>query len=123
MSTRSQVYLPEIGVYLYQHMDGYNLAQEVQIALSKKDRWDDPEYLARIIFCTMLKENEAFERTTGYGIGTEQHGDIEYLITVDTTDQTVKVSNGYGSKWTELFKGSFDEFLRTKVSAGMVRVS
>jgi len=115
--------MKEIGVYLYQHMDGYNLAQEVQIALSKRDRWDDPEYLTRIIFTTMLKENEAIEQTTGYGIGTEQHGDIEYLITIDTIEQTVTVSNGYGSKWSDRFYGTFEEFLRAKVSARMERVS
>jgi hypothetical protein len=45
------------------------------------DRQDDPEYLARIIFSEMIKDD--IGGSTGYGIGKEKHGDIEYLVTVD----------------------------------------
>ena len=43
-------------------------------------RLDDAEYLTRIIFCDMVKDN--IDGTTGFGIGKEEHGDIEYLVTV-----------------------------------------
>ena len=110
MSTRSQVYMKNEGIYLYQHMDGSYLAETVQTALSKKWRWDDPEYLTRIIFCEMIKGQE--DKETGYGIGTEQHGDIEYLVTVDTEKQTVIIQSGYG-KLMEIFKGSFEDFIKS----------
>ena len=81
MSTRSQVQMLNEGIFLYQHMDGYMLPEIVQSALAKKVRWDDPEYLTRIIFSEMIKG--FIDGETGYGISTGQHGDIEWLVVVD----------------------------------------
>lgn len=84
MSTRAQCFIKDEGIYLYQHSDGYDLMDTVVKAVNGpvgKDRQHDPEYLARIIFCEMVKGYE--EESTGYGIGRQRHGDIEYLITVD----------------------------------------
>jgi len=118
MSIRSQVHMINTGVYLYQHMDGYNLAEEVQIALKKKERWDDPEYLTRIIFATMLKENNAVDGTLSYGIGTEEHGDIEYLVNVNTLSQRIIVLNKrYGQGWKTLLDEPFEEYIKMDVSA------
>ena len=76
------------GVFLYTHSGGYCLAEAVQAALARKVRWDDPEYLTRIIFCQMVKGAEADE--CGFGIGLGVHGDIEHpLIVVDPANQRV----------------------------------
>lgn len=92
MSTRAQVYIEDTGVYLYQHYDGDTLPDEVKAALKRgKDRWDDDEYLTRIIFCEMVKHH--VEDLTGYGIGTTKHGDIEYLVIVNCEKQTVSVNH------------------------------
>ena len=53
-------------VYLYTHWSGEELPTTLQIALKRKQRWDDSYYLTRIIFCAMVKGNEDGE--TGFGI-------------------------------------------------------
>ena len=112
MGTRSQVFIKEEGVYLYQHWDGYELPDIVRNALAKKWRWADPEYLARIIFCEMVKDH--LEEETGYGIGSRIHFDIEYLVTVDTEKQEITIQHGFGDKielTKPLFLGTFKEFV------------
>lgn len=106
MSTRGQVHFKNSGVYLYQHMDGYNLPIEIANALLLKERWDDEEYLTRIVFDTMTDQSNA--QTTGYGIGTEEHGDIEYLVVLDVAHQTVEVKYSHNETWT----GSFSDFIQ-----------
>ena len=115
MSTRSQVYMICEGVYLYKHHDGYNLAETVQTALQRKERYDDPEYLTRIIFSTMIKDS--IDEETGFGIGTQQHGDIEYLVTVNTEKQRVKVEHGHGDNFKTLFEDSFEKFCKANIEA------
>ena len=93
MGDRAQVVIKnedEPPVYLYTHWNGTELPDTVRKALARKQRWTDIEYLARIIFCEMIKGNEAGE--TGFGIGTGEHGDNEHdLIVVDTGKQTVTI--------------------------------
>ena len=51
----------------YTHWDGGYLKEVIQDALKKGvDRWNDPSYLARIIFSELIKED--VDGTTGYGI-------------------------------------------------------
>lgn len=111
MSTRSQVKLISSSfstpIYLYQHYDGDNLYKTVCNAISRKARWDDPEYLTRIIFSEMIKDH--IDDTTGYGIGTSQHGDIEYLVEVDIDNQTIKEYEGYGNTWEVINSTTFKE--------------
>lgn len=113
MGDRAQVKILPEGVYLYTHWGGTELAQTVQTALKRQDRWDDEEYLTRIIFSTMIK-NE-IDGDTGYGISTSQHGDISNLVIVDTGTQQVTIKTGY-DKMKQVFKGSFEEFINENVS-------
>ena len=110
MSTRSQVFMINSGVYLYQHSDGYNLPEEVQEALRLKLRWNDEEYLTRVIFETLIKGS--LDREHGFGIGTIQHSDIEWLVEVDVDAQTIVVKNGYGQKFHEVWNGPFEKFCK-----------
>jgi hypothetical protein len=98
MGNRAQVAIKghdKACVYLYTHWQGHTLANTVKRALTKQWRWDDPEYLARIVFCEMVKGAEADE--TGFGIGTSKHGDLNNpLIVLDCNKQTVTVGRkGY----------------------------
>jgi len=78
------------------------LKQTLKEALARKQRWNDEEYLTRIVFCEMIKGDESNE--TGFGIGTVKHSDLNYpLLTVDCDNQTVKEE---GKKW------SFDDFCK-----------
>ena len=99
MSTRAQVYMKDEGIYLYQHCDGNMLMDKVVKAVQSpagKVRQDDPEYLARIIFCAMVKDDVDGE--IGFGIGTKVHGDIEYLVTVDCENKTITEKEIYTKK-------------------------
>lgn len=83
-------------VYFYTHWTGYLLAEDIKRALTRgKDRWDDSEYLARIIFSEMIQSSVM--DTTCFGIGYAKHGDLQHdLITVDCSNKTVLVP-GYGN--------------------------
>lgn len=70
MGDRASVYIREDatrGVFLYTHWGGTELPQTVQAALKRgRERWNDAPYLARIVFCEMVKGVEM--DLTGYGI-------------------------------------------------------
>jgi len=55
-------------VFLYSHWGGSDLANVLQVALSRRQRWDDPAYLTRIIFDAMTEGHHGSE--TGYGVST-----------------------------------------------------
>ena len=83
MGTRAQIALKdgENRVYLYQHYDGDTIFKTLATALTRgRDRWSDVEYLARIIFSDMIRDR--LDSTTGYGIGTSQHGDLSVTVPV-----------------------------------------
>ena len=106
MGSRAQVKIEDTGVFLYTHWGADELAEEVRETLSKRWRWQDPEYLARIIFSGMIRGQEGGE--TGFGIGTSQHGDIEVLVTLNCQKQTVKVERIYEKELSEF---TFSEFI------------
>jgi len=88
------------GVYLYQHWDGYYLPGKVARALERgKSRWNDPPYLARIIFSEMIRDE--LNELTGYGIyATEPY--VNILIEVSTEYCVVEMGD---RAWT------FTEFI------------
>jgi hypothetical protein len=66
-------------VYLYAHWAGAALFADLQAALQRRERWQDAEYLARIIFQEMIGDDRG---STGFGIGTAKHGDLEHPVPV-----------------------------------------
>ncbi len=111
MGCRGQVkiisqYKDEKPIYLYTHWGADRLADVVRDAMDRgRGRWTHSEYLARIIFSDMIKDN--IDGETGYGIGTGEHGDIEKLITVNLADASVEIRDVYSGK-VAIF--SFDDF-------------
>lgn len=93
MSTRAQVLIEDTGVYLYQHYDGYDLDNIVMRAIARGERLDDVEYLTRIIFSEMIRDY--IDEPTGFGIGTCEHSDIEYLVIVNVAEQTMELKRIY----------------------------
>lgn len=79
---------PSHEVFLYTHWTGSSLPACVQQALARKQRWEDPSYLARIVFCTMIKGHESEE--TGYGISATLTGGSYPLIVLDMPKQQVR---------------------------------
>lgn len=54
------------GVNLYGHWSGSTLPRILQEAFAKRWRWTDGGYLARIVFCRMVRGSEEVE--TGFAI-------------------------------------------------------
>lgn len=102
----------QTAVVLYTHWNASGLPHLLAQALGKEARWNDPEYLARIIFDQI---SASASETTGAGIGTELHDDCWRVITVDTKpdDGLVKFEAGHGYS-DDKYAGrtyTFEEFL------------
>jgi hypothetical protein len=93
MGARTQVYIKDTKVYLYSHWGSQGIRKTVATALAKHWRWTDPEYLARIIFDEMTKGQHNTE--TGFGISTQEHLDIDNLITMDCSKQKITYKRSY----------------------------
>jgi hypothetical protein len=76
-------------IYFYTHWSGNNLPFILREALIRgRDRWDDEPYLARIIFCELVKGREM--DTTGYGISTYECDNEHPHFIIDSSKQTVE---------------------------------
>jgi hypothetical protein len=95
---------------LYTHSTADDLINVVNNVLSKNVRWDDPDYLARMIFCKMIPV-EDWDNENGFGIGTQLYMDIQMLISLDTVHQTIKISSSFEKYITNSITMSFDDFI------------
>ncbi len=78
------------GVFMYSHWGGYGLKEQLRNALKRgKSRWDDPSYLARIIFCEMIADD--IMGTTGYGLSTSLCDNEHPILFVCCNDKRVYV--------------------------------
>ena len=111
MGTRGQVCVrgKDGDVYLYRHYDAKDLLSDVHVALSFKQRWDDSEYMARMIFEQMISGNT--DKVYGFGISAIKHSDIDLLLIVDCVTQNVIIEK----KPLEI-KIAFDQYIKTQVS-------
>jgi hypothetical protein len=83
-------------VYLYGHWSGYDMPEILRAALIRGNgRWNDPQYLARIIFAEMIKNDPG--GTTGYGISARVHDNEYPIIVVDCEKQEIRF--GGGIRW------------------------
>lgn len=118
MGDRSQVHIEDSDVYLYTHWDGRVLPEVLREALAVEERWGDHEYLARIIFDHMVGDGQG--ETTGYGIGSGQHGYVYRVAHVNCAEQTVTLENGVAG-WHDdddavSEEYSFEEFVNLEPS-------
>lgn len=116
MGDRANVVIPqEVGedsnVYLYTHWAGTELPATVQTALARRERWDDQQYLTRIIFEEMIKP--ALGHPTGYGITAWLGDGATRLVYVDTAKQQVRLQrcDHKGVPRGEPQVYSFDEYV------------
>ena len=79
-------------IVLYTHWNGTELPAVLQDALNRgEDRWNDFQYLTRIIFSEMIQDD--ILENTGYGITTTVWDGEDSIITVDVDNQTVTLYN------------------------------
>jgi hypothetical protein len=84
------------AVVLYTHWGGTDLPIDVQTALTRRERWDDPAYLARIVFCRMI--GDSLEDGTGFGITANSLSDNSYPILV-LDCQTERIASRNEDDW------------------------
>jgi hypothetical protein len=102
------------AVYLYTHWGGSEIQLYLKAALSRRKRWDDAPYLARIIFQQMIGNDDG---ETGFGIQTYL-GDNEYSpLVVDTNAQKIWTADE-NNLMTPLHEWTFDEFIASDFSEG-----
>ncbi len=77
------------SIYFYTHWRGSAIKEIVQCALRRRVRWGDEAYLARIIFCELVKGYESEE--TGYGITPYIADNENPIVKVSPHTQTVHV--------------------------------
>jgi hypothetical protein len=83
---------PYGSVFLYTHNLAHDILHVVYSVLSKKVKWDDPDYLSRMFFCKLVPA-EFWDSDKGFGIGTQMYYDIKLLITIDTVLQKIVITN------------------------------
>lgn len=110
-----------IPIYLYTHWGGCELAADVRAALRLEERWDDENYLTRIIFCKMLgNDPSVWHGTTSFGIGLAVTDNEHPIIEINIKEQTIAFTDeayqpGYdldAEKTKEFAKWTFDEFIK-----------
>jgi hypothetical protein len=78
-------------IFFYTHWNGYRLPDLLKEALVQgRSRWDDPSYLARIIFCAMV--HDANDSRTGFGISPRLTDNEHDFLIVDTVNNLVGIS-------------------------------
>ena len=93
-------------VVFYTHWSGCEIGSTVQAALQKHWRWDDPAYLARIIFDVLT--SSAHDEETGFGISTGICDNEHPILIVDTRNKQIsfagekdwKNPNAWYGHWT-----------------------
>ena len=93
-------------VYLYTHWGGHDLPATVHGALKRKERWDDPSYLARIVFDAMVGGDKG---TTGHGIAPYLPDNEHPIIVLDSDNRKIFLETETGSMMTK--PQSMEEFL------------
>ena len=107
-SAQVEVVSPYGRIYLYTHDHAARITNDVYSALVAQRRWDDADYLAKMIFCHMVPI-ECWQDDKGYGIGTQMYADINLLVTVDTVKQEVTITSAVDKGFR--YQGSFQEFI------------
>jgi hypothetical protein len=78
-------------VYLYTHWGGYKIEQDIKDGLHRgHNRWDDPDYLTRILFDAMKGSDVTGE--TGFGISASVPDGSPWVVNVP--DRTVTNPEG-----------------------------
>jgi hypothetical protein len=96
MGARTQILIEDTGVYLYSHWGANTIIEDMKKILSTdkaQSRINDPEYLSRIIFSELIKDD--IDGECNFGISTEEHGDTEILFIVNCDKNYITVLDEY----------------------------
>lgn len=97
-------------IYLYTHWRGSRLPAIVRESLTRgQDRWTDGTYIARILFCDLIKNQE--RETTGFGISTEICDNEHPILVVDCDTQEVYTEDEDSNEISALPRSSFKSWV------------
>jgi len=106
------------GIYMYTHWSGSMLPLIVRDALERgRERWGDPQYLARIVFCELIKD--AILEETGYGLGTRLVDNEHIVIRIDDLSSRVSFHEPGKERLPDdpgLVSWSYEEYLATRTA-------
>jgi hypothetical protein len=80
------------SVFLYTHDMAHHMVHTLYDVLSKKEKWNDPDYFTRMLFCRMVPK-ELWYSNEKFGIGTQMYADIKYLITIHVQQQKILMNH------------------------------
>lgn len=88
MGDRGNIVIRNQGsdIFLYTHWQGSALGSIAHEALARKERWDHPVYLARIVFQAMVGPDTS---PIGFGIGTAPPDNDHAFLVLDCASQRV----------------------------------
>lgn len=92
------IYGDGTSIYFYSHWLGVENAVRLYVALARNERWDDESYLARIIFCELVRSYE--DEATGFGIAPYMPDNGNPVVVVNMAEQTVTFENEDFETWT-----------------------
>jgi len=99
-------------IFLYTYNKGLFLVHILYDVLAKRERWDDEDYLSRMIFCAMINPEE-LKTSDGFGIGTQQYIDIKILISLDIINQKIILTEYLDNNMTRNNHCTFEQFINT----------
>lgn len=102
-------------LYLYTHYGGSEMPRTLQDALKRgRQCWSDEQYLARVVFSEMIKDNVM--DLDCYGISNYIGDNGQDLLVVDVEEQMVSRVHGDDPTATPKKSWSFEKFLEVKVN-------
>ena len=110
MGDRSNIIIQEgkEEVFLYGHWMGLDYIPILKTALERgRDRWQDASYLARIVFCDMVRGD--LDKTTGFGIWPSLCDNEHPYLVVDCPNKAVRLESE--KKRTVLLADTMEGFL------------
>lgn len=79
-------------VFLYTHEKAKDILKTVHSVLSRRDFWEDEDYLSSMLFRELVKD-ELNTRTTGFGIGTELYINSNLVVTLDIPRKKICITS------------------------------
>jgi|SRR5690349_8519713 len=101
-------------VFFYTHWSGYKIMPTLKAALIRgKERWDDAQYLSRVIFCELVGNDSG--GVTGFGITTKIGDGGGNLLCVNMEEKKVRERSSREDIKAPIIKEwTFDEFIALK---------
>ena len=109
MGARTQVFIKDVGVYIYSHNGSKTIIQDLRNILVRIEIKNNPEYIARLILEGLTKNCKS---EYGFGISSMKHGDLDNLVILDYENDKVIIEDYIRNK--TLIYGTINSFIYEK---------